>query len=73
MRLANTFGVIDSDFYYSDNEGHIFVKMVNESCTCKTVDIPAWQGMAQGIFLPFGLTTDDECDGVRNGGFGSTD
>lgn len=72
VRLANTFGVIDSDFYYSDNEGHIFVKMVNESCICKTADIPTGQGMAQGIFFPFGLTTDDECDGVRNGGFGST-
>lgn len=39
----------------------------------QTVDIPAWQGMAQGIFLPFGVTVDDECNTVRNGGFGSTD
>lgn len=72
VRLANTFGIIDCDYYYSDNEGHIFVKLVNDSCICKTVDIPTWQGMAQGIFLPYGLTTDDECDSVRNGGFGST-
>ena len=58
--------------YYPD-EGHIFVKLINDSCICKTVDIPTWQGMAQGIFLPFGITVDDECNTVRNGGFGSTD
>lgn len=73
VKLANTLGVIDSDYFYSINEGHIFVKLVNDSCICKTIDIPTWQGMAQGIFLPYGLTYDDECGGVRNGGFGSTD
>ena len=30
------------------------------------------QKFMQGLFLPFGITNDDECDGVRNGGFGST-
>lgn len=73
VKLANTLGVIDSDYFYSYNEGHIFVKLANDSCICKTVDIPTWQGMAQGIFLPYGLTYDDDCGGVRNGGFGSTD
>ena len=73
LQLANTLAVIDSDYFYSSNEGHIFVKLVNDSCICKTVDIPTWQGMAQGIFLPYGLTYDDDCGGVRNGGFGSTD
>ena len=29
-------------------------------------------GFAQGIFLPFGITVDDEADGERTGGFGST-
>ena len=73
VRLSNTFGIIDSDYFLSNNEGHIFVKLINDSCICKTVDIPTWQGMAQGIFLPFGITVDDECNTVRNGGFGSTD
>lgn len=73
VSLANTIGIIDSDYYYSDNEGHIFIKMVNESCIGKTVDISEGQGMAQGIFLPFGITVNDESDGIRNGGFGSTD
>ena len=73
VRLSNTFGIIYSDYFLSNNEGHIYIKLINDSCICKTVDIPTWQGMAQGIFLPFGITVDDECDGMRNGGFGSTD
>ena len=28
IHLANTIGVDDSDYYYSDNTGHIFIKMV---------------------------------------------
>jgi len=31
------------------------------------------EAFAQGIFLPFGITIDDEADAVRTGGFGSTD
>ena len=27
----------------------------------------------QGIFLEYGVTLDDNADGIRNGGFGSTD
>lgn len=66
VSLCNKFGIVDEDYFYSDNEGHIFVKLVNDSCICKTVDIPAGQGMAQGIFLPYGITVNDECDNIRN-------
>ena len=38
----------------------------------KTLKIAAGQGFAQGVFMPFGITTDDDADGVRNGGLGST-
>ena len=31
IKLANTVGIIDSDYYHSDNEGHIFIKFVNDS------------------------------------------
>ncbi len=71
LTLNNTVGVIDSDYFYSDNEGHIMVRMTN----ChkeKTVSVEAGQGFAQGIFMPFGITLDDDADGIRNGGFGST-
>lgn len=72
LQLNNTVGIIDSDYYFSDNEGHIFIKITNDSREGKTVEIPAGSGFAQGIFLPYGITEDDEADEVRNGGFGST-
>lgn len=72
LQLNNTVGVIDSDYFGSDNEGHIMVKMTNCSNENKTVNVKAGEGFAQGIFMPFGITVDDEADGIRNGGFGST-
>lgn len=73
LQLNNTVGIIDSDYYGSDNEGHIFVKITNDSNENKTLEIEKGQGFAQGLFIPYGITVDDECENVRNGGFGSTD
>ncbi|MBR6326454.1 MAG: dUTP diphosphatase [Lachnospiraceae bacterium] len=72
LQLNNTVGIIDSDYYYSDNEGQIFVKLTNDSNEGKTVEIHAGDGVLQGIFLPYGITEDDDVKSVRNGGFGST-
>ena len=72
LQLDNTVGIIDSDYYNSDNEGHIFAKITNDSREGKTLKIPAKSGFIQGIFLEYGITLDDTADGVRNGGFGST-
>lgn len=72
LQLNNTVGIIDSDYFYSDNEGHIFAKITNDSREGKTVEIPAGTGFMQGIFLEYGITLDDEATEVRNGGFGST-
>jgi len=72
LQMNNTVGIIDSDYFYSDNEGHIFVKLTNDSNEGKVVEIAAGTGIVQGIFLEYGITVDDAADGVRNGGFGST-
>lgn len=72
LQLNNTVGIIDSDYFYSDNEGHIFVKLTNDGKEGKTVEIPAGSGFMQGIFVEYGITVDDDATGVRNGGFGST-
>lgn len=72
LQLNNTVGIIDSDYYYSDNEGHIFAKLTNDSKEGKTVVIAQGDGFMQGIFLEYGITVDDEVEAVRNGGFGST-
>ena len=72
LQLDNTVGVIDSDYAFSDNEGHIFVKITNDGHEGRPVVIEAGSRFAQGIFVPFGVTVDDEASAVRNGGFGST-
>lgn len=69
MRLANTVGVIDSDYYYSDNEGHIMIKLVRGFAD---LNISAGDRIAQGIFSPYFITENDNTTETRNGGFGST-
>ena len=72
LQLNNTVGIIDSDYFYSDNEGHIFSKITNDSNENKTLTIPADTGFMQGIFVEYGITVDDDATEIRNGGFGST-
>lgn len=71
LSLDNTVGIIDSDYFNADNEGHIFIKMTN--CGDKTLTVDAGKAFAQGVFLPYGVTVDDNCVAERFGGFGSTD
>ena len=73
LQLNNTVGVIDSDYYNSDNEGHIFIKITNDSNEGKEIHLVPGDSFAQGVFLPYGITEDDCVSDVRNGGFGSTD
>lgn len=96
FQLDNTIGIVDLDYYNSDNEGHIFVKATmdhrdrgaasaadlfsaffDSSIVSKlrptTMTVEQGGAFVQGIFLPYGLTVDDDTDGIRNGGFGSTD
>lgn len=72
LQLNNTVGIIDSDYYNSSNEGHIFIKITNDSKNGKTVSLKSGDAFAQGIFLEYGITSDDDADGIRDGGFGST-
>ena len=72
LQLDNTVGVIDSDYFYSDNEGHIFQKITNDSRQEKTVTVHAGEAFSQGIFVEYGITVDDCAEGIRNGGLGST-
>lgn len=73
IHLANTVGIIDSDYYYSDNEGHIFIKLINDSKLATNIYLKQHTAFCQGIFEQFGITYDDEVSEKRNGGFGSTD
>lgn len=73
LQLNNTVGVIDSDYHFSDNEGHIFAKITNDSNEGKEVTVETGSGFMQAIFIPYGITYSDNASGVRNGGMGSTD
>lgn len=72
LQLNNTVGIIDSDYYYSSNEGHIFAKITNDTNEERVVSIKKNTGFIQGIFLEYGIAYDDEVSEVRDGGFGST-
>lgn len=76
LQLDNTIGIIDSDYYHSSNEGHILIKITNDSkLNNKELSINEGDRFVQGIFLQYGITTDDgDTDKeLRTGGFGSTD
>lgn len=77
LRLANTRGIIDGDYYDADNEGHIMVKIVNNDDAVNkdknTFTVEKGKAFCQGIFTIFGITENDNCTTTRHGGFGSTD
>ena len=72
LKLDNTVGIIDSDYFYSDNEGHIMIKITNHSSDGKILKIETGDRFSQGIFVEYGITVDDDVKTIRNGGFAST-
>lgn len=72
LQLDNTVGIIDADYSESDNEGHIHLKITNDSHTGKTVVVKKGEGMMQAIILPYFTVDNDTATSERNGGFGST-
>lgn len=73
VHLANTCGIIDQDYYGAKNEGHIQVKLVNDSVLKKHIELAQGDAFCQGKFSIYGTTVDDEVSEKRTGGFGSTD
>ena len=73
LQLDNTVGIIDSDYYNSDNEGHIFIKITyNKPSSAPALTIHKGDAFAQGLFIEYGITEDDETTDERIGGMGST-
>lgn len=76
VRLANTTGVIDADYYNNpDNEGHIWIKIRNESRSdSKPLTVKFGDAICQGIFLEYKLADGDSFDNgeERISGIGST-
>ena len=71
LRLSNTVGVIDSDYAFAKNEGHIMVKLRNP--LSEPVTIGRGDRFCQGVFLPYGTAEEEQVTAGREGGFGSTD
>lgn len=70
--MANSVGIIDSDYYGNeDNDGHFmfaFYNMFDHEVVIKKGD-----AIGQAIFMKYLVTDDDNAQGTRKGGFGSTD
>ena len=71
LRLSNTVGVIDSDYAFAKNEGHIMVKLRNP--LSEPVTIGRGERFCQGVFLSYGTAEEEQVTAEREGGFGSTD
>lgn len=73
MQLDNSVGVVDQDYYNNaSNEGHIFIKVTNDSKSGQTLEIKAGEAFAQGIIMRYEVTDDDNVEDIRIGGIGST-
>ena len=70
LSLLNTVGIIDSDYYNADNQGHIIVGLVNRGD--KEIVIEKGDRFVQGIFLKYYLAEEEDSFDKRHGGFGST-
>ena len=70
--MANSIGVIDSDYYENENnDGHFYFQYFN----FQDHDLEVKKGdvIGQVIFQKFLIVDDDNATGTRTGGFGSTD
>lgn len=72
LQLNNTVGIIDSDYFGAKNEGHIMLKLTYASSEGRALTVQPGEAVAQGVFVEYGITVDDDVCEVRTGGLGST-
>ena len=71
LSLMNSMGIIDSDYYNNNNnDGNIGLPLINNSR--QDIKITAGEPIAQGIFMKYIITDNDDVKALRTGGFGST-
>ena len=69
--LANSVGIVDKDYYGNDdNDGHIMFAFYN--IKDENIEIKKGDRIGQAIFTPYLTVDNDNAEGERNGGFGST-
>lgn len=70
--MANSIGVIDADYYGNEsNDGHFYFQYFNFSD--HDIEVKKGDIIGQVIFQKYLVVDDDNADGIRTGGFGSTD
>lgn len=70
--MANSIGIVDSDYYENEtNDGHFYFQYFN--FTDHDIEVKKGDIIGQVIFQKYFLTDDDQAEGIRKGGFGSTD
>lgn len=73
MELSNTIGVVDFDYFFSDNEGHIMARVkMTDIKPDEIIRLNSGSKFFQGIASHYGLVLEDNATAIRNGGFGST-
>ena len=73
VQLYNTVGLIDADYYNNEkNEGHIWVKLYNDSPDGETLKVEQGDAICQGVILNYFTVDNDTSINIRKGGFGST-
>ena len=69
--LSNGVGIVDGDYYGNpDNDGHIMFAFFNVKA--EDIEIKKGDCIGQAIFQKFGIVDNDNAEGARLGGFGST-
>ena len=71
LRISNTVPVIDSDYYNADNEGHIFISVINDGKD--VIKFKMGDNIVQAMFVPYGVADEENIIVERTGGIGSTD
>lgn len=72
VMMRNTIALIDSDYFFSENEGHIILNIINDNYDGIPLKIRAGESIMQGWMIPYGIAVNDNATAIRNGGFGST-
>ena len=64
-------GIVDQDYYENpSNDGHIFIQCIN--IKDEDVQIKKGEAIAQAMFQKYLVIDNDNAEGERTGGFGST-
>ena len=70
--MANSIGLVDADYYGNpNNDGHFYFAYFN--CSDHDIEVKKGDVIGQVVFQKYLVADNDQAEGNRTGGFGSTD